>query len=144
MMIMKNYADLCRKIDIIGVQLEMLQNDLDYWFGKGKVPFQSRGAKYGIGVAAENTDRVLQRIHELEKQLEFYTELKNDMDTCLNRLTGLEYKIAYMRFVEGKTYKEIADELGYSYGYIRNLATRTRQEEKQISDNDVTHKTKNP
>lgn len=145
MMIMKNYADLCRMISIIETQIEMLQNDVDFWFGKGDVPFESRGAKFGIGIAAENTDRVLKRIHELERQLEFYTELKSEMDEHINSLTGLEYKVAYMRFVEDKTYKEIADELGYSYGYVRNLAARSRQEEQQISDdNDVTHEPKKP
>ncbi|MGG4011429.1 sigma factor-like helix-turn-helix DNA-binding protein [Bacillus smithii] len=125
MLIMKNYADLERMIHILETQIEMLEVDLDFWFGKGEyVPFQSKGAKYGIHVAAENTDRILEKLNQLTKMLDYYKELKKDMDDYINSLEGLEYKIAYKRYVENKTYQEIAKELGYSYGYVRNVMSK--------------------
>ena len=44
MKIIKNYVDLCRKIDIIEVQLLQVDNDLKYWFGKCELPFIGTGA----------------------------------------------------------------------------------------------------
>lgn len=135
MLIMKNYADLDRMIHILESQIEMLEVDLDYWFGKGEhVPFASKGAKYGLHIAAENTDRILEKLDQLRKMLAYYKEVKEDMDQYINSLEGLEYKIAYKRFVENKTYQEIADELGYSPGYVRIVMSKAKKHNKEITN----------
>ncbi|MEY9976336.1 sigma factor-like helix-turn-helix DNA-binding protein [Lysinibacillus sp. RC79] len=36
----------------------------------------------------------------------------------------MEYRIAKLRFIDGMTYQEIADKLGYSYGYIRKVVSQ--------------------
>lgn len=128
MEIMKNYADLVRTIHIIENQIEMLEVDRDYWFGKGDyIPFSGRGsAEFGIGIAAENVDRINEKINTLREMLVFYIDIKEDIDKYIHSLEGLEYKIAYLRYVENKTYQEIAKELGYSYGYIRNVISKNK------------------
>ena len=125
---MQNYADLVRQIDIIERQIEWLEVDIDYWFGDNKfIPFTGKGAKrFGLSVASKNTDDLLQKLDKLRKMHEFYTTVKSDMDDSINALEGLEYKIAYRRFVQNKNYQEIADELGYSYGYIKNVASKAK------------------
>ncbi|WP_227397338.1 sigma-70 RNA polymerase sigma factor region 4 domain-containing protein [Jeotgalibacillus aurantiacus] len=138
MQIIENYADLTRKISIIETQIEMFEVDIDFWFGKGSIPFSSKGAAgFGIETAAWNTDRVLEKLDQLRKMLEFYQEIKSEMDDNINSLDGLEYKISYMRYIENKNYKEIADQLGYSYGYIRNVVSNIKKH-----DNDVTQHVK--
>lgn len=39
-------------------------------------------------------------------------------------LSGLECKIQTMRLIEGKSLKQIADDLGYSYEHIRRVASK--------------------
>lgn len=134
MEIMKNYADLVRQIDIIETQIEMFEVDIDYWFGKNDVPLTGVGAEnYGLAIAAERTDRLTGKLKELHKMLDFYREVKEDMDEHINSLEGLEFKVAHKRFVENKTYKEIADELDYSYDYIRHVASRSKKEQEHIT-----------
>ncbi|OLN21414.1 hypothetical protein BTO30_14955 [Domibacillus antri] len=134
MEIMKNYADLVRQIDVIQLQIEMLQVDRDFWYGRnfgveGRLPFTGRGAQeYGIQVAAENTDRINVKINKLQEQLDFCLQLKEEMDDSINALNGLAYRIARMRFIEDKSYQEIAKELGYSYGYIRKVVSKANKE----------------
>ena len=128
MQIIENYADLLRKISIIETQIEMFQIDVDYWFGTG-LPLAGKGSReYGIDTAAMNVDRLHKKINELNKMLEFYQEIKKEMHDNINALEGLPYKIAKMRFLEDKSYQEIADELGYAYGYIRKVVSQGNKE----------------
>lgn len=128
MQIIENYADLIRKISIIETQIEMLQIDVDYWFGTG-LPLAGKGsAAYGMDTAAMNVDRLHKRINELNKMLEYYWEVKKEIGDNVNALEGLPYTIAKMRFLEDKSYQEIAEELGYTYGYIRRVVSKGNKE----------------
>lgn len=128
MQIIKNYADLLRKISIIETEIEMLQIDVDYWFGTG-LPLTGKGSQaYGLDTGAKNVDRLNTRINELNKLLEAYIEIQKELIVNIEALEGLPYKIAKMRFLEDKSYQEIADELGYSYGYIRRVVSKGNKE----------------
>ena len=56
-------------------------------------------------------------IESLEKQVK---EIKNK----ISQLEGLDARVVYMRDYEGKTLKDIAKELRYEEGYIRNVSAR--------------------
>jgi hypothetical protein len=62
---------------------------------------------------------------EIEKSiLKQKLEIRNKIFKNINRLKGLEYKVAYKKIVEGKDLSRIADELGYSVGYIKNISSK--------------------
>lgn len=127
---MKNYADLLRIIDIVKAEIEMLEVDKEYWLGKStNLPFFSIGAeKYGLDIASQRTDRLNDRIALLETKLEHYQAIEKEIRENVEKLEGLEYKIAKLRFIDGMTYQEIADKLGYSYGYIRKVVSQGNKE----------------
>lgn len=127
---MKNYADLLRIIDICKTEIEMLEVDKEYWLGKNELlPFFSIGAeKYGLDIASQRTDRLNDRIASLETKLEHYRVIEKEIRENVEKLEGLEYKIAKLRFIDGMTYQEIADKLGYSYGYIRRVVSQGNKE----------------
>ncbi|MGG3452155.1 hypothetical protein [Domibacillus aminovorans] len=134
MEIIKNYADLIRQIDVIDLEIQMLEVDRDYWYGRnfgveGMLPFIGRGAsEFGIEAAARNTDRINEKLNALNEMREFFLEIKEEIEDNVNALNGLPYRIAKMRFIENKSYKEIADELGYTYGYIRKVVSTANKE----------------
>lgn len=134
MEIMKNYADLLRIIDIVKAEIEMLEVDREYWLGKNEqLPFASIGAeKYGLDVASQRTDRLNGRISSLETKLEHYQAIEKEIRENVEKLEGLEYKIAKLRFIDGMTYQEIADELGYTHDHIRRVASKSRKREASI------------
>lgn len=122
--IIKNYVDLCRKIDIIETQLLQVDIDLKYWFGRGELPFTGTGADdFGVIASIGNIQDLHDKKHRLQKMLDFYLDIKKETEDKINLLEGLNYQIARMKYLENKTYKEIAVELGKSYGYIRNVAS---------------------
>ncbi|MGE7915321.1 sigma factor-like helix-turn-helix DNA-binding protein [Lysinibacillus xylanilyticus] len=131
MKIMKNYADLLRIIDIVKAEIEMLEIDKKYWLGKNEqLPFASIGAdKYGLDIASQRTDRLNGRISSLETKLEHYQAIEKEIRENVEKLEGLEYKIAKLRFIDGMTYQEIADELGYTHDHIRRVASKSKKKE---------------
>ena len=128
---MKNYADLLRIIDILKAEIEMLEVDKEYWLGKNEqLPFASIGAdKYGLDVASQRADRLNGRIASLETKLDHYQAVEKEIRENVEKLEGLEYKIAKLRFIDGMTYQEIADELGYTHDHIRRVASKSKKKE---------------
>lgn len=130
MLIMENYADILRVIEIIKAEIEALQLDLDYWLGKHDkhLVFSEGARKYGLDVATKRVDFLYDRMEKLEERLEAYQEIEKEIRENVEKLKGLEYKIAKLRFIDGMTYQEIADKLGYSYGYIRKVVSQGNKE----------------
>lgn len=66
----------------------------------------------------EIEERILKSMQESEKVL----------DDKLKRLEGIDYRVAYLIQVKGRTLQEVADELGYSLGYIKNISANLNKE----------------
>lgn len=123
---MKNYSDLLIEIALVKEQIEITSEELEYWYGvdhKGKgIPLGGKGShKYGANTSVVQADKkinVLNNLYERLRKLE-YAKVRQDM--LLERFEGLEYKIMYRRKVLNMNLKEIAEDLGYSHGYIRNV-----------------------
>ena len=128
MEIIKNYVDLCRKIDIIESQLLQVDIDLKYWFGRGELPFTGTDADdFGVIASIGNLQDLHDKKHRLQKMVDFYLDIKKETEDKINLLEGLNYQIARMKYMENKSYKDIAEELGKSYGYIRNVASQLKK-----------------
>mgnify|MGYP003546769315 CR=1 FL=1 len=124
--IFETYSDILTTIEITKAEIEALQLDLDYWIGKNSDhPLLSQGAaKYGLDVAANRSNFLYERMGKLEGRLKGYEEIEKEIRENIEKLQGLEHKVAKLRFIEGLTYEEIADKLGYSYGSIRNVVSK--------------------
>ena len=131
---MQNYADLVRLIDIVKAEIEMLEKDNMFWFGKNDdTPLWSAGSyRYGLDVSAERSDRLNKRINLLQEKLEYYETIEEEIRVNIEKLEGLPYKIAKLRFIEGMTYQEIADELGYTHDHIRRVASKSQKKESAL------------
>ncbi len=133
MQLMTTYKDLLRMIDLMQSQLELLEGELSYWWPVTDKSNAKGFHSYPLDVTAKKHDMIQYQIGQVEKILTFYETIKQDMDKHIHSLEGLEYKVAYRRFIEGKSYKEIADELGYNYDYIRHVASRSANEYKNLT-----------
>lgn len=124
MQIMSSYKDLVRMIDLISSQVELLEGELRYWWWVDDEPGKGFMG-YTLDVTSKKHDLIQGQLHQANKILSFYETIKDDMDKHIHSLEGLEYKIAYKRYIEKKTYKEIAIELEYSYDHIRHVASKS-------------------
>lgn len=121
------YDDLLLEIEILKEQIECAEKERDQWWIDGRlfdtVPLDN---------AAGRVDRLNKRIDEMEQQLKEKTARVNRLKEQLNRYQGLEYKIYYKRYIECKSLEKIAEEVNYSYGYVRRLAYQMKAKEVTI------------
>lgn len=54
-------------------------------------------------------------------------EAKRRMESKMKQFNGLEYQVAYQRDVERRPLQKIADDLGYSYEWIRKVSMKTKR-----------------
>lgn len=129
MLIMESYADILRVIEIIKAEIEALQLDLDYWAGRKSTHavFSEGANKYGLDVAAQRTDFLYDRMEKLEERLASYQEIEKEIRENVEQLEGLQYQIAKLRFIDGLNYKQIADKLGYTYQWIKEVASKRKK-----------------
>jgi predicted transcriptional regulator len=79
-------------------------------------------------------DRIYFCLQKYESMIEHETwtienlkQLERDILEKVMQLDGLDYKVVYMRDIKGMRLQDIADELGYDIGYIKNLSSKHKK-----------------
>ena len=120
--IYRTYNDLCLEINILETQIEYAMLERKRWWFGGKLFHE-----VSLDNAAGRVDKLSERIKEMHLALDERKKLKFKLDGYLLSLEGVEHKVAYKRYVEGKTLPEIAKELRYSKQYIKEVSQRIKQ-----------------
>ncbi|MFT8319334.1 MAG: hypothetical protein ABF649_00695 [Bacillus sp. (in: firmicutes)] len=116
------YNDLCLEIEVLQEQLQLTESEREQWWMGGRlfhtVPMDN---------AAERFDNLTIKFEKISSLLEKKTEAKRKMEEAMRKFEGLPRKIAYMRYIQGKTLKEISLELDYSYDYVREVMSKLKK-----------------
>lgn len=116
------YNDLCLEIEVLMAQRDLTEGEREQWWVGGRlfntVPMDN---------AAERFDNLSVKLERLEKIIKTKQETKEKIERLMNQYEELPRKIAYMRFVKGKSLKEIAEELDYSYDYVREIMSKMKK-----------------
>lgn len=140
----ENYQDLLLQIDI---HQEILDNALTEWgyYKKQMAPKGSKSPKLdgmphgnyspiSLDRAAENIERCNVTIKRERGILAELRKTKKQLDEKINSLTGLYFQVARKKYIEKnkdgsrKTLQQIADELGYSEQYIKEISAAIEKE----------------
>lgn len=114
------YNDLIAEIDILEYQLETCIAERENWnFFGGRF---SRGVP--LDIAAEKMDKLSERIEWITERLDRKKDIRSNLERRLSELEALDYKVAFMRIVEGKKLYEIAEELDLSEDWIKKVSAR--------------------
>mgnify|MGYP001248578488 FL=1 len=121
MLLIATYEDLLTEIEVYEERLKDLEREqyaIDRLVKSNTIDYYNQLERQ---MDLNNKYAITQSILEDKK------ETQRQMLEKIQQLEGLEYKIAYKRFIEGKTLNEIAGELGYSYDYIRELSSKAKR-----------------
>ena len=122
------YGDLVLDIEILKEQIELAKAEQKQWWLGGRlvntVPLNN---------AAERVDKLSEKIERMEEELELKIKRTEHLQKQLQQYQGLDYKVFYKRYIEGKTLVQVADELGYSYQYIKEIAVKVKMQEPTIN-----------
>lgn len=125
----KYYNDINKEIEIIELRLLDLESELrearKLCFS-GQLPSDPLPVHVPLDKALEYYDAVVKKVGEASSSLEAKKLIRQKIEANIRDFQGIEYKVAYMRDVEGKPLFKIADELGYSYDWIRKVSSRIK------------------
>lgn len=135
--IIKSYKDLCSEIKAWQYRIEAYQAEIKALKRLAKVhgPGEVRGIDYSQP-AVQNSGQIgfeeyIIRLQKLESHIYLHEETikkmiesKEKIEKCIEEIEGIDKKVVYKRDIEGKTLRDIADELGYSEIYIKKISAR--------------------
>lgn len=143
-MVVQSYHDLCKEIEILETRIKDLKEEYNFYAGFLEAkPSGIRTSQIGHDkvqssnpyMPPEEAYRKCAVINELIMQ---YDELvtnklkaKQEMEKSMRELETLEGKINYMFHIKGMKLYEIADELGYSYEWVRHVKSRYDRTQRQ-------------
>lgn len=134
----KPYWELCEDIDIWTYRYESYKAQYSAIKKMGRLdgPKDVVGIDYSQPKVTSSGNQMdilesLEILRKLESHLYLHSEAiekmreeKENMERKLKDFVGLEYRIIYMRDIEGKKLKDISKELNYSYDYVREISSR--------------------
>ena len=135
------YHDICHEIELLVLRAVDLEKDIER---KRRELLRTGGTHVKLvasysGMPFSNYvsrpfDVLWEERRQLEMQLEdvldvlsLKKECKKRMEAVMEKCESLEYKVAYLRDVKRKKLYEIANELGYTYEYTREISARVKR-----------------
>lgn len=109
---LSKYQEWEQKIALIDWELETYKEELKRWKNPDDL------GRYSL-VKESKASKLEDTIQGLEYDLAVKMNCLYDLKKVIYSFRGIEQHILRMKYVEGLTLKEIADELGYSYDYLR-------------------------
>lgn len=140
MEILKDYADVLQDIDYLKDQIKDTEYEFKWWSGVdvnkgegemlGGVGVKMFGVESGM-IQIEKKRRALNNLYE---RLNMAERKKSMIENHLGKYEGLDYQVAYKKYVEKKPLYEIAEELHRSYGHIKNISMKLGKCDQDVTD----------
>jgi hypothetical protein len=136
---LQSYRDICEEIELWEVRLWDLEGQMRIIMKQFITPPRMKMvASYSgmphSGMLEINLPRSWNEMRKIESKileckdvLSLKIEAKMRMEKRMSGFEGLEFKVAYMRDVEKKPLYKIAEELGYTYQWIRSISAKTKR-----------------
>ncbi|WPK12603.1 hypothetical protein R6U77_02585 [Lysinibacillus louembei] len=107
---LKDYQQLEDEISYFEQNLSRSKKELQRWM-HGDL------AKYKLTAESDGA-RLEERIEIIEYELAHKLNDLYDLEQLIKKFKGIEQKIIYGKYIEGKTLEHVAEDLGYSAQYI--------------------------
>jgi DNA-directed RNA polymerase specialized sigma subunit len=108
---LRDYIKLQQDIEYLEFKIEQNQIELKRWV-EGDLRDVKLDEKSIAAGLEERIEAQFKLLNEKKKQ-------RDDLINFVNKFEGLDNQILRMKWMEGKSLEQIADELNYSHGYIK-------------------------
>lgn len=138
--VVKSYKDLCEEIEIWKDRLKSYEVQLKSISKLAKLdgpsdisaidytkPYVDSTSQIGFEEALEMLKKIENHIYLHKEAIENMERYKKRIKERIKKLEGIDYKVVYMRDIEGKSLVDIANELRYSYDYIKEISARNKR-----------------
>lgn len=107
---LRDYSKIEDDIARLEFNLEQSQKELKRWV---------QGDLMGVKLTADSDGAKLEeRIERIKNELQLKQNERENFISLVSKFKGIEHKILKLKYVDGMTLEQIADELNYSSSYI--------------------------
>lgn len=108
---LKDYQQLTQDIDYLEYRLDREETELKRWVEGDLADVKLQ--RESIGANLE------EQVQKLRKEINFKKHQLNKLLDLVNTFKGLDNRILKMKYIDGMTLEDIAEELNYSTSHIR-------------------------
>ncbi len=108
---LRDYQKLEEEIAYLEYNLEQTERELKRWVS---------GDLYGVKLQQDSLGaKVEDNIERIKNDLEFKIDQRSKLINLVSTFKGLDHQILKLKYIDGMTLEEIAEELNYSTSHIR-------------------------
>jgi hypothetical protein len=85
-----------------------------------------------LDMGIEMYNAAVVELEAIQAEVDRMQKVVNEIESEMMKFTGLANVIQYKRIVEGKTYKELEKDLGYSESYMRLIVHRNSKNDNKV------------
>lgn len=133
-----SYNDICTDLRILQIHEMELRKRVELAHEvmvSGEIPSSGSYCHVPLDKAIEMYNREVDELNRLQGSVDRVSGVKVQMEQAMQGYDSLDRIVTRKRLVEQKTYREIADELGYSEGHLRSTISRNRNKHATHSAN---------
>lgn len=134
----ESYADICTSLrleQIYEMEVRRRVENAHAVMLSGEMPSSGSYCHLPLDKAIVQYNYAVSDLEKVQAEVDRLTGVKREMEEVMGGFTGLRNRIVYERAVNGKKYKEIADEMGYAETYLRQVASKRTHKKHTESTN---------
>lgn len=128
------YQDICAEIELLKLRAEDQERSLKYArrMMHNRLPYvDGKPIIVPLDKSLEAYDAALDGLQETLRQLKEKEATRQQMESAISKITGLEKAVEYQRDALGLPLSVIAERTGYSLGHIKNVSSRIPRRRKR-------------
>lgn len=127
----QSYNDTCNELRILQIREMEVRRRVEMAHKvivKGEIPSSGSYVHIPLDKGIDWYNKAVLELEEMQVEVDRVHTIKVEMERHMNQFTGLAHVIQCKR-IEGKTYRDMAPELGYSEGYLRRYMSKRGNKE---------------
>ena len=130
MEILKDYSDVLKELEYLEDQIKLTRYEFHWWSGvdvekgQGSLLGGVGVKKFGVETGMIQIEKKRRALNNLYQRREIAERKKHNIEKHLQQFKGLEYQVAYLKYIENYTLSEIAERLGYSEIRIKQISAK--------------------
>lgn len=134
----ESYNDICSQLRIVQIHEMEVRRRVEQAHAvmvTGEMPSSGSYCHLPLDKAITYYNHAVDALNEVQGEVDRLNAIKREMEQAMGGFTGLRNRIIYERKANGKRYKEIASEMGYTEAYLRQVASERTHKKRTQSTN---------
>ena len=133
-----SYNDICAELRVLHIYEMELRKRVELAHEvmfSGEIQSSGSYCHLPLDKSIDHYNKAVDDLAKAQAEVDRLDGVKTSMEKEMTQFSGLAHVIQYKQMVEGKTYRQMSAELGYSEQHLRNTACKERYKRSTQSTN---------